>query len=219
VRSAGIQLPRPVDLIAARVFFSAMNAMSSRPLPARPLALPNILTYARIGAVPVVVALIFWQSIFDGPLWLRWLALAIFISAGVTDVRVSVVSKTEDSKSGASGWIDEKALAPTIRTASVNLESKPIRRNSQAAKVDPESKSVRHKKRVVTEIGTPATSAPAPVAKQQPPGGIKRADGCESGFPGFKKRCVSLPDLFRSSRAAHPRSANICGSPSSSRYS
>ena len=136
-----------------------------------------------------------------------------FISAGVTDVRVSVVSKTEDSKSGASGWIDEKALAPTIRTASVNLESKPIRRNSQAAKVDPESKSVRHKKRVVTEIGTPATSAPAPVAKQQPPGGIKRADGRESGFPGFKKRCVaapsiagSLPDLFRSSRAAHPRS-------------
>ncbi|MGB7828228.1 MAG: CDP-diacylglycerol--glycerol-3-phosphate 3-phosphatidyltransferase, partial [Pseudolabrys sp.] len=46
-----------------------MNAMSSRPLPARPLALPNILTYARIAAVPVVVGLIFWQSIFDGPLW------------------------------------------------------------------------------------------------------------------------------------------------------
>jgi CDP-diacylglycerol---glycerol-3-phosphate 3-phosphatidyltransferase len=62
-----------------------MKAMSSRPLPARPLALPNLLTYARIAAVPVVVGLLFWESIFDGPLWLRWVALFIFIAAGVTD--------------------------------------------------------------------------------------------------------------------------------------
>jgi cardiolipin synthase len=68
------------------VFFSGMNAISSRPLPARPLALPNLLTYARIAAVPVVVGLMYWQSIFDGPLWLRWVALTIFISAGVTDI-------------------------------------------------------------------------------------------------------------------------------------
>lgn len=62
-----------------------MKAMSSRRLPARPLALPNLLTYARIAAVPVVVGLLFWQSIFDGPLWLRWVALVFFIGAGVTD--------------------------------------------------------------------------------------------------------------------------------------
>jgi cardiolipin synthase len=62
-----------------------MNAFSSRRLPARPLALPNILTYLRIAAVPVVVGLLYWQSIFDGPLWLRWAALAVFIGAGVTD--------------------------------------------------------------------------------------------------------------------------------------
>lgn len=62
-----------------------MNAISSRPLPARPLALPNILTYARIAAVPVVVGLLFWQSIEGGGLWLRWAALAVFIAAGVTD--------------------------------------------------------------------------------------------------------------------------------------
>src|ERR1700755_1696308 len=61
-----------------------MNAVSSR-LPARPLALPNILTYVRIAAFPVVVALLYWQSIFDCPLWLRWVALVIFIGAGVTD--------------------------------------------------------------------------------------------------------------------------------------
>ncbi len=62
-----------------------MNSVSSGPLPARPLALPNILTYARIAAVPVVVGLLFWQSILGGGLWLRWLALAIFVAAGVTD--------------------------------------------------------------------------------------------------------------------------------------
>ena len=62
-----------------------MNSLSSRSLPARPLAVPNLLTYARIAAVPVVVGLMFWQNIYDGGLWLRWVALTIFIAAGVTD--------------------------------------------------------------------------------------------------------------------------------------
>jgi cardiolipin synthase len=63
-----------------------MNAVSSRPLPARPLALPNLLTYARIAAVPVVVGLMYWQGIAGGAgLWLRWLALVVFIAAGITD--------------------------------------------------------------------------------------------------------------------------------------
>jgi cardiolipin synthase len=63
-----------------------MTSANSSKLPARPLALPNILTYARIVAVPVVVGILFYQNIFDGGLWLRWVALAIFISAGVTDI-------------------------------------------------------------------------------------------------------------------------------------
>src|SRR5665213_207174 len=63
-----------------------MNSVNSRDLPARPLALPNILTYAGIAAVPVVVGLMYWQSILGGGLWLRWLALAVFIAAGITDI-------------------------------------------------------------------------------------------------------------------------------------
>ncbi len=63
-----------------------MNTAASQQLPARPLALPNILTYARIAAVPVVVTLLYWQSILEGGLWLRWLALAVFIAAGITDI-------------------------------------------------------------------------------------------------------------------------------------
>jgi cardiolipin synthase len=32
---------------------------------------PNLLTYARIIAVPVVVACLYWQDILQGGLWLR----------------------------------------------------------------------------------------------------------------------------------------------------
>jgi cardiolipin synthase (CMP-forming) len=65
-----------------------MNSTMTTPpvrLRAHPLALPNILTYARIAAVPVVVAAMFWQAILEGGLWLRWVALVVFIAAGVTD--------------------------------------------------------------------------------------------------------------------------------------
>jgi cardiolipin synthase (CMP-forming) len=62
-----------------------MEAVSTRPLPARTLSLPNILTYARIAAVPAVVACLYWQDILQGGIWLRWLALLIFIAAAVTD--------------------------------------------------------------------------------------------------------------------------------------
>jgi cardiolipin synthase (CMP-forming) len=48
-------------------------------------SLPNILTYARIAAIPVVVGCIYAQAIMDGPLWLRWVAVAVFIAAGITD--------------------------------------------------------------------------------------------------------------------------------------
>jgi cardiolipin synthase len=51
----------------------------------RPLALPNLLTYGRIAAVPAVVACLYWQALLNGGLWLRWVAVFIFIAAGVTD--------------------------------------------------------------------------------------------------------------------------------------
>jgi cardiolipin synthase len=65
---------------------TSMNSFPSTRLPARPLALPNLLTYARIAAVPVVVGLMYWQSILDGGLWVRWVALGVFVAAAITDV-------------------------------------------------------------------------------------------------------------------------------------
>lgn len=63
-----------------------MKAATEPRLPSRPLALPNLLTYGRIAAVPAVVACLYWQDILHGGLWLRWVALFIFITAGVTDI-------------------------------------------------------------------------------------------------------------------------------------
>ena len=63
-----------------------MKAVATRPVLARPLALPNLLTYSRIAAVPLVVGCLYWQDILQGGLWLRWVALFIFVAAGVTDI-------------------------------------------------------------------------------------------------------------------------------------
>ncbi len=49
-------------------------------------AVPNLLTYARIIAVPAIAACLFVYAIFGGGFWLRWLALAIFIAAAITDL-------------------------------------------------------------------------------------------------------------------------------------
>jgi cardiolipin synthase len=62
-----------------------MDGTTTQRLPARPLALPNILTYGRIVAVPLVVGCMYWQALLGGGLWLRWVALALFIAAGITD--------------------------------------------------------------------------------------------------------------------------------------
>ncbi len=50
-----------------------------------PLALPNLLTYGRIAAVPLVAACLFGVTIFEAGLWLRWVALTIFVLAALTD--------------------------------------------------------------------------------------------------------------------------------------
>jgi cardiolipin synthase (CMP-forming) len=70
------------------------------------LALPNLLTYSRIAAVPVVVACLFAQSVQGGPLWLRWVALAIFIAAGVTDFLDGYYARTLGQSSAFGRMLD-----------------------------------------------------------------------------------------------------------------
>jgi cardiolipin synthase (CMP-forming) len=64
---------------------NSTTTTTSGPLRVHPLALPNLLTYGRIVAIPVVVGCMFWQNILHGGLWLRWVALAIFIGAAISD--------------------------------------------------------------------------------------------------------------------------------------
>ncbi|ABE38518.1 CDP-diacylglycerol--glycerol-3-phosphate 3-phosphatidyltransferase [Rhodopseudomonas palustris BisB5] len=97
-----------VDLPARAVLVSSMNDVSTR-APARgtkSLTLPNILTYARIAAIPVVVGCIFAQSILGGPLSLRWVALAVFIAAAITDFLDGYYARIWDQHSAFGRMLD-----------------------------------------------------------------------------------------------------------------
>src|SRR3954465_1905297 len=69
-------------------------------------SLPNILTYARIAAIPVVVGCIYAQAIMDRPLWLRWVALAVFIAAAITDFLDGYYARIWDQQSSFGRMLD-----------------------------------------------------------------------------------------------------------------
>ena len=56
-------------------------ALASEMRRANPFNLPNVLTYGRVAAVPLVVACMFWPEEF----WMRWVAFTVFTLAGITD--------------------------------------------------------------------------------------------------------------------------------------
>jgi cardiolipin synthase len=89
-----------------------MDTVTSRQLAARPLAVPNLLTYGRIIAVPAVVACLYWQDILQGGLWLRWVALVIFITAGVTDVLDGYYARKWGEQSAFGRMLDPIADKP-----------------------------------------------------------------------------------------------------------
>jgi cardiolipin synthase (CMP-forming) len=82
-----------------------MNIVTTRAARHR-LSLPNVLTYARIAAIPVVVGCVYAQSIHDGPLWLRWVALAVFIAAGITDFLDGYYARIWDQQSAFGRMLD-----------------------------------------------------------------------------------------------------------------
>src|ERR1700691_1890271 len=60
--------------------FGGLMASASTRTPRRNWNLPNLLTYGRLAAVPLVVAFLFWPSEF----WARSTALAIFCAGVIT---------------------------------------------------------------------------------------------------------------------------------------
>jgi cardiolipin synthase (CMP-forming) len=91
---------------AAKCSFDRMTTTTDPASSARAFALPNLLTYARIAAVPVVVACMYWQAILEYGLWLRWIALAVFIAAGVTDVLDGYVARAYGQQSTFGRMLD-----------------------------------------------------------------------------------------------------------------
>src|SRR5258705_2252986 len=83
------------------------------------LSLPNILTYSRIAAIPVVVGCVYAQSVMDGPLWLRWVALAVFIAPRVTDVLDGYYARMWDQQSAFGRMLDP--IPDKLRLASSPL--------------------------------------------------------------------------------------------------
>jgi cardiolipin synthase len=78
-----------------------MVSSTARPI-SRNWALPNILTYARVAAVPLVAGLLFWP---DEP-WARWTALAIFIAAGISDFFDGYLARAWSQQSSLGRMLD-----------------------------------------------------------------------------------------------------------------
>src|SRR3954468_16108898 len=77
-----------------QVLFSGMTTTTNPASSARVFALPNLLTYRRIPAVPTAVGCMYFQAILEYGLWLRWVALVVFIAAGLTDVLDGYVARS-----------------------------------------------------------------------------------------------------------------------------
>jgi CDP-diacylglycerol--glycerol-3-phosphate 3-phosphatidyltransferase len=78
----------------------------STSLPSRPLALPNLLTYARIVAVPAVVGALYCQAVLQGPLWLRWVSLAVFLVAAATDALDGYIARAWEQQTSFGRMLD-----------------------------------------------------------------------------------------------------------------
>lgn len=76
-----------------------MERAASRPLL---LSLPNILTYGRIAAVPAVVACLYFVKGDAG----RWLALAIYVGACITDYLDGYLARAWHQQSALGQMLD-----------------------------------------------------------------------------------------------------------------
>lgn len=70
------------------------------------MSLPNILTYGRCVAVPLVAACLFWSDILEGGLWLRWVAVALYAVAAITDFFDGYLARAWSQQSAIGRMLD-----------------------------------------------------------------------------------------------------------------
>ena len=85
-------------------------------MPKRALSLPNILTYARIVAVPLVVLCFYFEGRLQSSDLARWSALAIFTAASITDYFDGYLARAWQQQSNIGRMLDpiaDKLLVST----------------------------------------------------------------------------------------------------------
>jgi cardiolipin synthase len=75
---------------------------STTPRVSRNWSLPNILTYARLAAVPLVAGFLFWPR----EPWARWTALGIFVAAAITDFFDGYLARAWSQQSSLGRMLD-----------------------------------------------------------------------------------------------------------------
>ncbi|WP_183190293.1 CDP-diacylglycerol--glycerol-3-phosphate 3-phosphatidyltransferase [Ancylobacter tetraedralis] len=86
-------------------------------------SLPNILTYGRCVAVPLVAGCLFWADILEGGLWLRWLALVLYIVAAITDFFDGYLARAWQQQSAIGRMLDPIADKLLVSTSLLMLAS------------------------------------------------------------------------------------------------
>jgi cardiolipin synthase len=82
------------------IFRASMSL--ANPMRAHPFNLPNVLTYGRVVAVPVVVICMFWPEEY----WMRWVALGVFAVAGITDYFDGYLARAWSQQSALGRMLD-----------------------------------------------------------------------------------------------------------------
>jgi CDP-diacylglycerol--glycerol-3-phosphate 3-phosphatidyltransferase/cardiolipin synthase len=81
--------------------------------------LPNILTYGRVAAVPVVVGLLYWPQAE----WADWTALAVFALAAVTDFFDGYLARAWSQQSSLGRMLDPIADKLLVAAALLMLSA------------------------------------------------------------------------------------------------
>ena len=82
--------------------------------------LPNVLTYGRLAAVPVVVAFLFWPQVA----WARWTALGIYTLAAITDFFDGYLARAWSQQSSLGRMLDpiaDKLLVAAVLPGSTKV--------------------------------------------------------------------------------------------------
>lgn len=91
-----------VDALLPAMFARPTMTFATPMRRSRALSLANLLTYGRILSVPAVVVCLYWPN----ETWMRWLALALFIAAGVTDFLDGWVARAWSQQSAIGRMLD-----------------------------------------------------------------------------------------------------------------